>query len=118
VRLYRLLWPLLRGRPRELSGERFTADQPPNRVVEITLPAPEARVFARVYLALAFTERDLARAVVKTVRERFLACQLEGEPELVYLNVSRELIGPFESLFGRARLAAIAGMEGGPSAGI
>jgi ribosomal protein S14 len=115
VRLYRRLWPLRRGRSVELSGERFGPARPPDRVVEITLPAPEARVFARVYLALAFTERDLARAVVRTVRERFLTCQLEGEPELVYLNLSRELVDPFQSLFGRARLAALEGIEGGPS---
>jgi hypothetical protein len=113
VRLYRRLWPLLRGRSVELSGERFSAARPPDRVVEITLPAPEARVFARVYLALAFTERDLARAVVKTVRERFLTCQLEGEPVLVYLNLSREFVDPFKSLLGRARLAALVGLEEG-----
>ncbi|HVN30681.1 MAG TPA: hypothetical protein VMT45_01715 [Thermoanaerobaculaceae bacterium] len=118
VRLYRRLWPLLLGRSVELSGERFSAVRPPERVVEITLPAAEARVFASVYLALAFTDRDLARAVVKTVRERFLTCQLEGEPQLVYLNLPRELVDPFRSLLGRARLAALEGMEGGtPSTG-
>ena len=114
VRLYRLLWPLVQGRARELASERFTPARPPDRVVDITLSAPEARVFGRVYLALAFTRRDLARAQVKTVRERFLLGRLEGEPELVYLALSRELMGPFASLFGRARLAALADLEGRP----
>ena len=112
VRLYRLLWPLIQGRARELASERFTPARPPDRVVDITLSAPEARVFGLVYLALAFTRRDLARAQVKTVRERFLLGRLEGEPELVYLALSQELMWPFASLFGRARLAALADLEG------
>ena len=114
VRLYRRLWPLVRGGPRELTGERFTPARPPERVVDITLPAPEARVFARVYLALAFTQRDLARAQVKMVRERFLAGQLEGDPTLTYLSLPEELVAPFASVFGRARLAALEQLEGRP----
>jgi hypothetical protein len=114
VQLYRLLWPLMRGRPRELASERFSPTRPPERVVEITLPAPEARIFARVYLALAFTQRDLARAQVKTVRERFLAGQLEGDAELTYLSLPQALIGSFVGILGRARLAAVAELEGQP----
>jgi hypothetical protein len=83
-------------------------------VVDITLPAPEARIFARVYLALAFTQRDLARAQVKMVRERFLAGQLEGDPTLTYLSLPEELVAPFASVFGRARLAALEQLEGRP----
>lgn len=114
VKLYRRLWPLVRGRPRELSSERFTPARTPEQVVDVTLSAPEARVFARVYLALAFTQRDLARAQVKTVRERFLAGQLEGEPELAYLSLAQEIVAPFASLLGRARLAALEQLEGQP----
>jgi hypothetical protein len=37
---------------------------------------------------------------------------MEGEPQLVYLSLSQEVIGPFSSLFGRARVAALANLEG------
>jgi ribosomal protein S14/DNA-directed RNA polymerase subunit RPC12/RpoP len=114
VRLYRRLWPLVQGRQRVLQRERFDAVRPPERVVDITLPAPEARVFARVYLALAFTQRDLARAQIKSVRERFLSTELEGEPELVFLNLPAETVEPFEGIFGRARPAAIEDLQGEP----
>lgn len=112
VRLYRLLWPLAQGQARELATERLSPARPPERVVEITLSASEARIFAGVYLALAFSPRDLARAQVRTVRERFLLATMEGEPQLVYLSLSQEVIGPFSSLFGRARVAALANLEG------
>jgi hypothetical protein len=112
VRLYRLLWPLVGGKARELARERLSPARPPERVVDMTLSAEEARIFAGVYLALAFSRRDLARAQVKTVRERFLLGRLEGEPEPVYLSLSQEVIGPFSSLFGRARVAALADLEG------
>jgi hypothetical protein len=114
VRLYRLLWPLTRGKARELSRERLSPALPPERVVDMTLSAEEARIFARVYLALAFSRRDLARAQVKTVRERFLLGRLEGEPEPAYLSLPQEVIGPFSNLFGRARVAALADLEGPP----
>ena len=116
VRLYRRLWPVVQGKAHELQGERFSPARPPARVVDVTLPAAEARVFARVYLALAFTQRDLARAQVKGVREMFLSAQLEGEPELVFLTLPDELVGPFETLFGRARFTALANLEGGADA--
>jgi DNA-directed RNA polymerase subunit RPC12/RpoP len=116
VRLYRQLWPLAQQPHRGLQSERFTRARPPERVVEVTLPPGEARIFALVYLAIAFTQRDLARAQVKTVRERFLAGKLEGEPELVFLCVPDELIAPFQGLFGRAPLAAVAELEGRPPA--
>ncbi len=103
VRLYRRLWPAVQGRPHELQAERFSPARPPARVVEVTLPAAEARAFARVYLALAFTQRDLARAQVKRVREMFLSAQLEGEPDLVFLTLPDALVGPFDTLFGRAQ---------------
>lgn len=114
VRLYRRLWPAVQGKAHELLAERFSPARPPARVVEVTLPAAEARAFARVYLALAFTQRDLARAQVKGVRERFLSAQLEGDPDLVFLTLPDELVGPFDTLFGRARVAALADLEGRP----
>jgi hypothetical protein len=115
VRLYRLLWPLVQGPAHQLTGERFTPARPPERVVDVTLGAGEARAFARVYLALAFNQRDLARAQVKTVRERFLAARLEGVPDLVFLSVPEAVIAPFEGIFGRARPAAMADLEGQPT---
>jgi hypothetical protein len=104
----------VQGKAHELLAERFSPARPPARVVEVTLPAAEARAFARVYLALAFTQRDLARAQVKGVRERFLSAQLEGDPDLVFLTLPDELVGPFDTLFGRARVAALADLEGRP----
>ena len=112
LKLYRRLWPLVQGRPRTLERERFSPARPPERVVDVTLPAAEARVFARVYLALAFTQRDLARARVKGVRERFLSTELEGEPKLVFLSLPEEAIGPFEGILGRPRLTALEGLHG------
>jgi ribosomal protein S14/DNA-directed RNA polymerase subunit RPC12/RpoP len=114
VRLYRRLWPLVQGSPRDLSGERFSLARPPERVVDVTLGVAEARAFARVYLALAFTQRDLARAQVRTVRERFLSARLEGDPDLVFLGVPEQVIGPFVAVLGRARPAVVAGLEGRP----
>ncbi len=115
IRLYRQLWPVVQGPRPAPSRERFALDRPPERVVGITLGAGEARAFARVYLALAFTQRDLARAQVKTVRERFLSATLEGEPDLVFLSLPEELIGPFAGVLGRARAAAVADLEGYPA---
>jgi hypothetical protein len=112
LNLYRRLWPTVQERTHELLTERFSPARPPVRVVEVTLPAAEARVFARAYLALAFTQRDLARAQVKGVREMFLSAQLECEPDLVFLTLPDELVGQFDTLFGRARVAALADIEG------
>ncbi|MCU0293270.1 MAG: hypothetical protein MUF10_14975 [Thermoanaerobaculaceae bacterium] len=111
VRLYRRLWPLL-GQPRSLSRERFTTASPPRQVVAVTLPAPEAREFGRVYLALAFGHRDLARAEIKRVRAAFLDAELEGEPLLTYLNLPAELVLPFRGLLGRARPQAVQALQG------
>ena len=113
VRLYRRLWPLL-NQPRSLSRERFTAASPPRQVVAVTLPAGEAREFARVYLALAFGPRDLARAEIKRVRAAFLDAELEGEPLLTYLNLPAELVLPFRGLLGRARPQAVQALQGRP----
>jgi len=112
LKLYRRLWPLVQGRPRSLQRKRFSPVHPPERVVDVTLPAAEATVFARVYLALAFTQRDLARARAKGVRERFLSAQLEGEPELAFLSLPADVVGPFEPVFGRPRLTALEGLQG------
>jgi hypothetical protein len=113
VRLYRRLWPAVQAAPRQLRDERFSpADPPPADTVAVTLPAEEARVFARVYLALAFDTRDLARAQVAQVRERFLAAELEGDPQLVFLTVARELFEPYRGVLGRARPGAVSRLEG------
>jgi len=112
VQLYRRLWPAAQQQPHDLQTERFGPSNPPERTVEVTMAEAEARVFARVYLALAFTQRDLARAEVKGVRERFLSADLEGGADLVFLNLPDELLGPLEGVFGRPRLAAIASLEG------
>ncbi len=112
VQLYRRLWPAVHGSPRELRSDRFGPANPPDRLVEVTMTAPEARAFARVYLAISFTARDLARAEVRGVRERFLSAELEGDPELAFLNLPEELVGPFQGIFGRPRLMALANLEG------
>jgi hypothetical protein len=49
---------------------------------------------------------------VKGVRERFLSAELEGDAELVYLSLPEELLGPLDGLFGRARIMALANLEG------
>ncbi|HNX50448.1 MAG TPA: hypothetical protein PLS53_02065 [Thermoanaerobaculaceae bacterium] len=113
VRLYRRLWPILQ-QPRTLSRERFSAASPPGQVVAVTLPAGEAREFGRVYLALAFSPRDLARAEIKRVRAAFFDAELEGEPLLTFLNLPAELVQPFRGLLGRARLQAMQALQGRP----
>ena len=112
VRLYRALWPVAHGEARCLARERFSADAPPIRPVEVTLPADEARVFGRIYLALAFGPRDLARAEIRRVRARFLDTELEGEPTLTYLALPDELVGNVRHLLGRARPSALDALEG------
>jgi hypothetical protein len=118
VRLYRRLWHAVQASPPRLRDERFSpADPPRSEVVEITLPADEARVFGRVYLALAFGARDLARAQVARVREQFLGAEFEGSPELVFLAVPSSLLEPFRAALGRARPRALSRLEGdAPSA--
>lgn len=113
VRLYRTLWPVAHGAPRNLERERFRADSPPAHPVEVTLPADEAREFGRIYLALAFGPRDLARAEIKRVRARFLDAELEGDPTLTYLALPEELVGNVRHLLGRARPAALEVLESG-----
>ena len=112
VRFYRRIWPLLRQR-RSLSRERFSPASPPRETVAVTLPAAEAREFARIYLALAFGPRDLARAEVKRVRAAFLDAELEGEPTLAFLNLPAEVVEPVRNLFGRSRPQAVRAL-GGP----
>jgi hypothetical protein len=112
VRLYRRLWPAIQGWARPLTPERFSPASPPQRIVAVTLPAGEARVFARVYLALAFTRRDLARAELRGVRETLLGAKLEGEPDLVFLNLAAELVEPFLAVIGRSTPEAVARLEG------
>lgn len=118
VRLYRRLWQAVQASPRALRDERFSPADPPRAdVVAVTLPAEEARVFARVYLALAFGTRDLARAQAARVREQFLGAELEGTPELVFLAVPSSLLEPFRTALGRARPRALSRLEGdGPKA--
>ncbi len=115
LRFYRLLWPLVQGGSREMQAARFDPASPPGSIVDVTLPAAEARVFARVYLALAFTARDLARAEIKGVRERFLSAELEGAPELAFVALPDDVVAPVRALFGRARLAAIEELQGAPA---
>jgi len=113
VRFYRRIWPLLR-QPRAVRRERFSLISPPGETVAVTLPAGEAREFARVYLALAFGPRDLARAEVKRVRAAFLDAELEGEPTLAFLNLPAEVVEPARNLFGRTRPQAVRALGGEP----
>lgn len=112
VRLYRQLWPLIQGFRHDLHKERFSPAQPPGRTLDITLPEPEARVFATVYIALAFTPRDLARAEIRRVREQFLEAEMDAGAELAYLAVPDALVAPNRALFGRSRPRAVAALEG------
>lgn len=112
IRLYRRLWPIVQGWPRTLSGERFSLASAPTRILDVTLPADEARVFARVYLALAFTRRDLARADVRKVRANLLGAGLEGSPDLAFLAIPAALVEPFAAAVGRTPAAAVAALEG------
>ena len=111
VRLYRRLWPLVQG-VHELRVERFDMAAPPPDMLDVTLPADEARVFGRVYLALAFGPKDLARAEIKRVRALFLEAELEGVPELAYLRIPAAYIAPNLALFGRARPGVLEALEG------
>lgn len=111
VRLYRRIWPL--AQPSDaLRVQRFDPVSPPRDVLAVTLPADEARVFARVYLALAFGPKDLARADIKRVRARFLEAQIEGVPELAFVNLPAAVIAPNLAAFGRARPGALSALEG------
>ena len=114
VRFYRRLWPLVQGYPHHLHSERFSPADPPGEAVEVTLPEAEARVFATVYLALAFTPRDLARAEIRRMREQFLESEMAAGADLVYLAVPGAVVEPFRALLGRFRPSALAALEGHP----
>lgn len=112
VRLYRRLWPLVQGYPHQLHRERFSPAHPPGPAMDITLPEDEARVFSTVYLALAFTPRDLARAEIRRMREQFLEAEMDAGAELTYLAIPEAVVEPNRALFGRTRPQVITGLEG------
>jgi DNA-directed RNA polymerase subunit RPC12/RpoP len=119
VALLRRLWPLLHAGEHEATGERFLPSDPPPRVVDVTLPADEARVLAGIVLALAFTRRDLARASARAAREAFLDATVEGAPDLWFLAVPEALVEPYRRAFGRPLPGAVAALarravRGGP----
>lgn len=112
VRFYRRLWPLVQGYTHHLHAERFSPAQPPGDAVDVTLPEAEARVFATVYLALAFTPRDLARAEIRRMREQFLESEMTAGADLAYLAIPGTVVEPFRALLGRVRPGALTALEG------
>ncbi len=98
IRFYRRLWLELALRPPSLRRRRFDLDAPAPNVVGATMPREEARIFAGIYLALAFTRRDLARAEIRGVRARFLEARVEGAPELAWVALPSGLVEPHRAL--------------------
>jgi DNA-directed RNA polymerase subunit RPC12/RpoP len=114
VTFYRQLWPLLYVKSAQFRPDRFTPSSSPEHAVPVTIHHGEARVFALSLLALTFTSRDLARAEIRGVRARFLDCELEGEPELVFRTLPAELFAPYRAVLAPTLPPAIAAMEGRP----
>jgi hypothetical protein len=86
--------------------DRYPLDLKP-RPWSVHLDEPEARELAPLYLANAFTRRDLARAKVGQVGDRLLDAAQEAPGRLVYLPIPEVVTNPFRAYLGRFRGRAL-----------
>jgi hypothetical protein len=87
----RLFQHTIRGRFRIRHG-RFPLDERPEPWT-VHMDEPEARRLAPLYLANAFTRRDLARVKVKQVADWLFDASQEAEGRLVYLPIPQATTG-------------------------
>ncbi len=93
--------------PYEVLENRFPLE---DRVAPLTvsLSECEARALGPLYLANAFSRRDLARVNIHQVGSWLFEARLESAGQLAYLPVPRAVTEPFRRYLGRFRAAAVA----------
>jgi len=73
----------------------------------VSLAEPEARNLAPIYLANAFSRRDIARVNVHQVASWLFAATQEAPGHLMYLPVPHTVTEPFRRYVGRFRDDAV-----------
>jgi len=109
---FQRLFAFTRDLDLELSGERFPLDEKPEPLTT-SLPEPEVRRLAPLYLAHAFGRRDLARVNVNQVRSWLFQARLEARGRLAFLWVPGPIVEPFRRYIGRFRSQALEHAEEG-----
>jgi len=98
------LYAIRRHRPK--SRDRFPLDLRP-RPWTVSLAETEARDLAPLYLANAFSRRDIARVNVHQVASWLFAATQETPGRLMYLPVPQTVTEPFRRYVGRFRDDAV-----------
>jgi len=93
-------------RPPTLSGERFPLEEDP-RPWAVSLEEPQARNLLPLYLANAFSRRDIVRANVHQVAAWLFEARQEAAGTLAYVPLPRELTEPFRPYLGRTSSPAV-----------
>lgn len=101
----RLFHHTVRSRVRVVH-ERYPLDAEPDPWT-IHLDEPEARQLAPLYLANAFSRRDLARVNVDQVADWLFDAEQEAPGRLVFLPVPEVVTNPFKRYIGRFRGRAL-----------
>jgi hypothetical protein len=102
---HRLLLHTLRHPP-QLSAERFPLESKPTPW-SVSLSEPNARTLLPLYLANAFSRRDLTRVNVNQVAAWLFSAQQEAPGKLVYIPVPRPVTEPFRTYVGRYASRAV-----------
>lgn len=89
-----------------IEDDRFALDERPEPW-SIHIDEPEARRLAPLYLANAFTRRDLARVNVTQVADWLFNATQEAAGKLVYLPIPAVVTNPFSRWVGRFRGRAL-----------
>lgn len=98
------LYAIRRRRPK--SRDRISLDLRP-RPWTVSLAETEARDLAPLYLANAFSRRDIARVNVHQVASWLFAATQEAPGRLMYLPVPQTVTEPFRRYVGRFRDDAV-----------
>jgi len=112
---FQRLFAFTRGLRVELSQDRFPLDEKPEPLTT-SLPEPEVRRLAPLYLANAFGRRDLARVNLNQVGSWLFRARLESRGRLAFLWVPNPVVEPFRPYIGRFRGRALDHAEQGSPA--
>jgi len=103
---FQRLFAFTRDLELSLSSERFPLDERPEPLTT-SLPEPEVRRVAPIYLANAFGRRDLARVNLHQVGSWLFRARLESRGRLAFIWVPAPVVEPFRPYIGRFRGQAL-----------
>ncbi len=86
--------------PPQIIENRYSLDVKPSPFT-IALAERDAQSLAPLYLANAFTRRDIARVNVHQIGDWLFNANLESRGRLTYLTVQRTITEPFRRYIGR-----------------